>query len=307
MALRAREALEQDGYLTITYRIRHRDGRYRWFETASRAIRETYTGAVVEVVSVSRDVTRRVEAEENRRRLAEVVEANTDLVLFVEHGGRVTYLNPSARAALGIADGQEAPALERLLAGDTPARLAEEGWRQARDGGVWSREGRLQPQDGRPSLPVSLVLLAHRGRGEERYYSLVARDMTERELREAQQRRHQDELAHTARLVTLGELASGIAHEINQPLAAVMNYASASQRYLAVLGSQPEAAGRVAEGLARIGEHAGHAAEVIKRLRAFLRRASGACRRSTSTRWHARPSASAPGKPGTGKWRWKKR
>ncbi|EQL42722.1 sugar ABC transporter ATPase (plasmid) [Pseudomonas aeruginosa VRFPA03] len=247
VALRAREALEQDGYLTITYRIRHRDGRYRWFETASRAIRETYTGAVVEVVSVSRDVTRRVEAEENRRRLAEVVEANTDLVLFVEHGGRVTYLNPSARAALGIADGQEAPALERLLAGDTPARLAEEGWRQARDGGVWSREGRLQPQDGRPSLPVSLVLLAHRGRGEERYYSLVARDMTERELREAQQRRHQDELAHTARLVTLGELASGIAHEINQPLAAVMNYASASQRYLAVLGSQPEAAGRVAE------------------------------------------------------------
>ncbi|MBF3255151.1 PAS domain S-box protein, partial [Pseudomonas aeruginosa] len=107
VALRAREALEQDGYLTITYRIRHRDGRYRWFETASRAIRETYTGAVVEVVSVSRDVTRRVEAEENRRRLAEVVEANTDLVLFVEHGGRVTYLNPSARAALGIADGQE--------------------------------------------------------------------------------------------------------------------------------------------------------------------------------------------------------
>lgn len=141
MALRAREALEQDGYLTITYRIRHRDGRYRWFETASRAIRETYTGAVVEVVSVSRDVTRRVEAEENRRRLAEVVEANTDLVLFVEHGGRVTYLNPSARAALGIADGQAAPALEHLLAGDTPARLAEEGWRQARDGGVWSREG----------------------------------------------------------------------------------------------------------------------------------------------------------------------
>ncbi|TNY43435.1 PAS domain S-box protein, partial [Streptococcus pyogenes] len=159
--------------------------------SANRAIREPYPGAVVEVVSVSRDVTRRVEAEETRRRLAEVVEANTDLVLFVEHGGRVTYLNPSARAALGIADGQEAPALERLLAGDTPARLAEEGWRQARDGGVWSREGRLQPQDGRPSLPVSLVLLAHRGRGAERYYSLVARDMTERELREAQQRRHQ--------------------------------------------------------------------------------------------------------------------
>lgn len=78
-----REALEQDGYHTMTSRIAHRDGHYLWFETASRAIRETYTGAVVEVVSVSRDITARVQAEENKRRLAEVVEANTDLVLFL--------------------------------------------------------------------------------------------------------------------------------------------------------------------------------------------------------------------------------
>jgi C4-dicarboxylate-specific signal transduction histidine kinase len=96
--------------------------------------------------------------------------------------------------------------------------------------------------------------------------------MTERELRDAQQRHHQDELAHTARLVTLGELASGIAHEINQPLAAVVNYANASQRYLQVLGTNPQAAERVAQGLERITLHANHASEVIKRLRAFLRK-----------------------------------
>jgi len=79
-----------DGYHTMTYRVRHRDGHYLWFETASHAIRETYTGAVVEVVSVSRDITARVQAEENRRRLAEVVEVNTDLVLFIDAEGRVT-------------------------------------------------------------------------------------------------------------------------------------------------------------------------------------------------------------------------
>src|SRR3990167_3459609 len=94
-----REALEQDGYHTMTYRIRHRAGHYLWFETANRAIRETYTGAVVEVVSVSRDITARVQAEENKRRLAEVVEANTDLVLFIDPSGRLTHLNPSARHA----------------------------------------------------------------------------------------------------------------------------------------------------------------------------------------------------------------
>ncbi|WP_212631483.1 ATP-binding protein [Pseudomonas sp. KB-10] len=150
-AKQAREALEQDGYHTMTYRIRHRDGHYLWFETASRAIRETYTGAVVEVVSVSRDITARIQAEENKRRL-------------------------------------------------------------------------------------------------------------------------EDELAHTTRLITLGELASGIAHEINQPLAAVVNYASASQRYLQGIGGDQAGVDKVGQGLARITEHANHASAVIKRLRAFLRK-----------------------------------
>src|SRR3990167_4761852 len=267
-----REALEQDGYHTMTYRIRHRAGHYLWFETANRAIRETYTGAVVEVVSVSRDITARVQAEENKRRLAEVVEANTDLVLFIDPAGCLTYLNPSARHALNIAANQALPTLAALLGEDDVQQLQARGWATADARGVWSAEVRLRPLGARAPLPVSLVLLAHRGTGGEHYYSLVARDMTERELREAQQRRHQDELAHTARLVTLGELASGIAHEINQPLAAVVNYASASQRYLKTLGTNPEAVDKVAQGLERISEHANHAAEVIKRLRAFLRK-----------------------------------
>jgi PAS domain S-box-containing protein len=267
-----REALEQDGYHTMTYRIRHRDGHYLWFETASRAIRETYTGAVVEVVSVSRDITARVQAEENKRRLAEVVEANTDLVLFIDPAGHLTHLNPSARHALHIDEQQPLPALDALLAADDLRKLHSSGWACADASGVWSAEVRLLPLAGHAPLLVSLVLLAHRGHDGEHYYSLVARDMTERELREAQQRRHQDELAHTARLVTLGELASGIAHEINQPLAAVVNYASASQRYLKSLGDNPQAADKVAQGLERITEHANHASEVIKRLRAFLRK-----------------------------------
>ncbi|SDI15109.1 PAS domain-containing sensor histidine kinase [Pseudomonas panipatensis] len=272
VARSTRDALEQDGYVTLTYRLRHRDGRYLWFETASRAIRETYTGAVVEVVSVSRDITARVRAEENLRRLAEVVEANTDLVLFVDPAGRPTYFNPSARRALNL-DGEAIPAsLDGLFDDALLRQLERDGWRCADERSVWQAEGYLRPRGERPPLPVSLVLLGHRAAGGERYYSLVARDMTERELRENQQRRHQDELAHTARLVTLGELASGIAHEINQPLAAVVNYAGASQRYLQSLGSNPDAAQRVAQGLARITEHANHASEVIRRLRAFLRK-----------------------------------
>jgi PAS domain S-box-containing protein len=268
---RARDALETDGYHTMTYRIRHRDGHYLWFETASRAIRETYTGAVVEVVSVSRDITARVQAEENNRRLAELVEANTDPVLFIAADDQVTYLNPAARNALRLDERRPVPPLSAFFANDDLARLRA-GREMAARTGVWSADSRMQPPAGGASLPVSIVLLAHTAAGGERYYSLVARDMTERELREAQQRRHQDELAHTARLVTLGELASGIAHEINQPLAAVVNYASASQRYLQSLERNPLAVKRVSQGLERITSHANHASEVIKRLRSFLRK-----------------------------------
>ncbi|MBP5078514.1 PAS domain S-box protein, partial [Pseudomonas chlororaphis] len=269
---RTRDALEQDGYHTMTYRIRHRDGHYLWFETACRAIRETYTGAVVEVVAVSRDITSRVQAEENKRRLAEVVEANPDPVLFIQPGCAVTYLNPAARRTLGLEAGQPMPDLASILTPEVLGSLQREGWHRAEHSGRWSIEARLQPPAGGASVPVSLMLLAHRAASGERFYSLVAHDQSERELREAQQRHHQDELAHTARLVTLGELASGIAHEINQPLAAVVNYANASQRYLQALDTQPEAARKVAQGLERIAEQATHAAEVIKRLRAFLRK-----------------------------------
>ena len=273
LALRqARDALQLDGYHTMTCRIRHQAGHYLWFEIASRAIRETYTGAVVEVVCVSRDITARIQAEENKRRLAEVVEANPDPVLFIDPAGGVSYLNPAARRLLGLRPAQGMPALAGFLTAQVLATLEASGWRSAEEQGLWSLETRLLPMNGEPSVPVSLLLLAHRSTAGERFFSLMARDMRERELREAQQRHHQDELAHTARLVTLGELASGIAHEINQPLAAVVNYANASQRYLQTLGSNPAAVERVAQGLERINLHANHAAQVIKRLRGFLRK-----------------------------------
>ncbi|MEX5611405.1 PAS domain S-box protein, partial [Pseudomonas protegens] len=137
---RTRDALEQDGYHTMTYRIRHRDGHYLWFETACRGIRDTYTGTVVEVVAVSRDITARVQAEENKRRLAEVVEANPDPVLFIQPGGAVTYLNPAARRTLGLGDGQAMPPLAAILSAAVLDSLQREGWDRAEHSGRWNIE-----------------------------------------------------------------------------------------------------------------------------------------------------------------------
>lgn len=265
--------LEQHGYHTLSYRLRHADGHYRWFETACRAIRDPQTQQVVELVSVSRDITARLQHEETRRRLAAVIEATTDLVFFIDPNGHLSYLNQAARRRLKVSEEPHQLQLSDFMEPRDQTQLLEVGLPTAERDGIWECDMRLHSIHAQSSLPVSLEVLAHNhGPTDSHYFSLVARDMTERELCESQNRRHQDELAHTARLVTLGELASGIAHEINQPLAAVVNYASASQRYLCNIAHNPQAVERIAQGLERITAHANHASEVIRRLRGFLRK-----------------------------------
>jgi signal transduction histidine kinase len=85
-------------------------------------------------------------------------------------------------------------------------------------------------------------------------------------LAESKALRHQAELAHILRVSTVGEMASGIAHELNQPLSAIANYANACQRF-AKQGAPGE---ELLEPLAHIHKQALRASEIIRRLRSFI-------------------------------------
>jgi signal transduction histidine kinase len=87
-------------------------------------------------------------------------------------------------------------------------------------------------------------------------------------LGDAQVRQHQREIAHAARLSTLGGMAAGLAHELNQPLAAVVSYARGCARRLAA-GDLPKEA--LLEVLEEISAQALRAGEVLRRIRDFLR------------------------------------
>lgn len=89
-----------------------------------------------------------------------------------------------------------------------------------------------------------------------------------RERAEEASRQHQADLAHMVRLNTMGEMASGIAHELNQPLTAVTNYAGACQRMI----QAGQDAQRLLEPLESIQKQARRASEIIRRLRAFVRK-----------------------------------
>jgi PAS domain S-box-containing protein len=94
-------------------------------------------------------------------------------------------------------------------------------------------------------------------------------DVTERKEAEADAQRSRQELAHVTRVAMLGELAGSLAHELNQPLTAILTNAQAGQRFMAARPPEPE---EVREILNDIAEEGRRAAEVIVRVRAMLKK-----------------------------------
>jgi signal transduction histidine kinase len=97
----------------------------------------------------------------------------------------------------------------------------------------------------------------------------IRREERRRSAAEERAHRHQNDLAHVSRLSTMGEMASGIAHEINQPLSAIVNYARGCTRRLRA-GNHDQ--GAVLDAIEQIATQAERAAEIIRRLRNFLRK-----------------------------------
>jgi len=75
-------------------------------------------------------------------------------------------------------------------------------------------------------------------------------------------------LLNVSRMATIGEMAAGVAHELNQPLTAIANYAHACERLLSRPGTDPD---EVREALRQIGAQTRRAADIIRRLRALAR------------------------------------
>lgn len=94
-------------------------------------------------------------------------------------------------------------------------------------------------------------------------------DITERKRLEERERRQVETLAHNARLTMLGEVASTLAHELNQPLTAIASYGAGVSNSLANLGVHDEL---VLGALQRLGQQAAHAGRIVARIREFLTR-----------------------------------
>ncbi|MEQ6887807.1 ATP-binding protein [Halomonas sp. CS7] len=267
-----------DGFYQQTYRFRAKDGHYVWFETTSRTRRDPATGELLDVLCVSRDVSRRLQAEAHRERLARVVESTTDYVLFLDGDERIFTANEAARRLLAR-PGRDRPGrdrregdalhLEQAYTSESLCVLREVVLPAVARYGSWS--GELAMRGPRGPVPVLSVVMAHHGpAAEPDHLSLINRDIGLHKAAEAQERRHQEQIAHANRLATTGELASNIAHELNQPLGAIANYASGALLRLKADPTSP--AGELAVPLERISEQVQRLAERLRHIRTFVRK-----------------------------------
>jgi two-component system sensor kinase FixL len=104
----------------------------------------------------------------------------------------------------------------------------------------------------------------------QRFFTGFIRDLTERQQTEARLQELQSELVHISRLTAMGEMASALAHELNQPLSAIANYMKGSRRLLE--DSTDERSATLRDAMDKAAEQALRAGQIIRRLRDFVAR-----------------------------------
>ncbi|WP_213770543.1 PAS domain S-box protein [Bradyrhizobium sp. dw_78] len=116
------------------------------------------------------------------------------------------------------------------------------------------------------TFPMELAVGEAEVRGE-RFFTGFIRDLTERRTQERRMQELQSELGHVSRLTAMGEMASSIAHELNQPLSAITNYVRGAA---VLLNASPPDTHRLRDALDRTAVQALRAGDIIKRLREFV-------------------------------------
>ena len=244
-----REVCESGQPMTVEHTHYDERGMPRFMEIHAYPVKDA-SGRVTRVIESIHDVTERRVAEQRVRDMAKFPSENPNPVLRIDDAGTIVYANPAAEPLLekwGAAPGRPAPAEYARLVGEC-----------LRDRCVREVETRLGSQ----ILAQTLVPVR-----ESDYVNVYSLDITGRIEAQNQFRRATADLEHMSRLITVGELASGLAHELNQPLCAILNYANTGVRLLKGPNDSPQ---RIGQALEQIVFQADRAGEIIRRMRHLI-------------------------------------
>jgi PAS domain S-box-containing protein len=271
-----RQSFKSDAPWEDTFPLRGKDGNYRWFLSRALPIRNE-AGEVIRWFGTNTDITEQIEAEQALRELNETLEqrveaatrerfqiwkVSQDLLLVADLDGKYLSVNPAWTALLGWSevellgkssqwllhpDDREKTRTEtiQLAAGRTTQRF-ETRFRHKKGSYRWLSWNAVQDQG--------------------RIYA-VARDVTELKDAENRLREARHELAQVSSRTTLAAMSAAIAHEIRQPLGAIVTNANAGLRWLDRTVPDLD---EVRESLKHIAADGHRASEVIQSVRAMF-------------------------------------
>lgn len=219
-------------------------------------------------------VTKNAEAAAARQaHLQSILDTIPDAMVVIDERGAIQSFSTAAERLFGYTGDEVAGKNVKLLM-PQPYRNEHDGYLEhyLRTGerriiGI----GRIvvgQRKDG-STFPMELAVGEMR-RGDQRFFTGFIRDLTERQQTEARLQELQAELVHVSRLTAMGEMASALAHELNQPLSAIANYMKGGRRLLE--SGSAESAKLLPEAMEKAAEQALRAGQVIRRLRDFVAR-----------------------------------
>jgi PAS domain S-box-containing protein len=207
------------------------------------------------------------------RTLASVVESSPDFIGISSLEGDAEFVNPAGRALVGFAADEQVRNTKILdfVAEEDRQRFQDQALPGALRDGHWKGETLFRSFATGASIPVwqDVFLITEPGTDRPLALATISRDLRERKRAADALIAAQAQVAHIARVTTMGELAASIAHEVNQPLTAVVMNGNACLRWLA--GANPNL-DEARAALTRVVKEGSRAGDIIRKIRALLKK-----------------------------------
>lgn len=254
-----------------------------WLRTSKVPLRNAEQGEVMGILGVYEDITERKALDarlaESTRRLAEernfmdaVLDTQAALVLVVDADGRLVRFNQACAALTGFDFDalRGSPDWWNMVPEDERAGIEEHVLAVLRAGAVVvEHENHLLCGDGTRRLIYWRNTALRDGTGRLEYVIGTGIDITNLRQAEEAAREHLEDVSRLQRLQTANELATLLAHELNQPLAAIATYAEVGRQLAGFPTPDPD---KLADTLDRISQQALRAGDIIRHLRRFVSR-----------------------------------
>jgi PAS domain S-box-containing protein len=199
--------------------------------------------------------------------MASILDNVADLISYVDTGQRFRFSNRSHQRILGLGAGELYGKTLREVLGSAAYETLRPRLEQVLAGEQANFDARIAY--GGRDRDLAIAYTPDRDHGALRGFVAVESDVTPLRNAERREREQMLELAHAARLACVGEMATQIAHEVNQPLTAIVTYCAAARHGLAA----PEVdVARIGEWLDAIGGQAHRVSDTVRRLREFVRK-----------------------------------